>query len=214
MIDRMLKIIDLKHPLREMDAEEYAALKVNGIRFAIQCWKAEGLGHVSRMQGRGMLGLMKMDTLIVNPTLRDLPLFSYDRIFAMGNDTLIIELYDTTSAAFTCEALDQVCEEAKRLPARDPGIHWYDDIRLSQSLSKKGKASQTSDFDRVTEAYLEAWLHAECLPLHDFTRKSEKTNAYVEGLLKNGGPSTDVFLKKLGPDRTALLFRSVLFGTE
>jgi hypothetical protein len=35
----------------------------------------------------------------------------------------------------------------------------------------------------------------------------------VEGLLTNGGPSTDVFKKSLGLDKTAVLFRNILFGT-
>ena len=44
--------------------------------------------------------------------------------------------------------------------------------------------------------------------------KTEKASAYVEGLLSHGGPSTDVFKKALGEEKTAELFRRVLFGTE
>lgn len=35
---------------------------------------------------------------------------------------------------------------------------------------------------------------------------------YAEGLLANGGPSTDVFKKQFGDEKTAELFRKVLFG--
>lgn len=213
MTEKLLQTINALHPLQEKDVGEFATLKVKGMHFTIQCWTAEGLGHVSLMRAKGMLGLMKMDTLIVNPRLRDLPLFSYDRIFAMGNDTLLLELYDTTLSPFICPALDDLFEEAKSLPERDPGTHWYDDIRLPQSLSKKGKAAQTPSFDRMAAAYLDAWLHAEGT-VTDPLEKQKKTNAYVKGLLKNGGPSTDVFMKKLGQDRTTQLFRNVLFGTE
>ena len=34
------------------------------------------------------------------------------------------------------------------------------------------------------------------------------------GLLKNGGPSTDVFKKGIGDEKTAALFRKILFATE
>ena len=34
------------------------------------------------------------------------------------------------------------------------------------------------------------------------------------GLLKNGGPSTDVFKKELGEEKTEQLFRKFLFGIE
>jgi hypothetical protein len=33
-------------------------------------------------------------------------------------------------------------------------------------------------------------------------------------LLANGGPSTDVFKKGIGDEKTAALFRKTLFGTE
>ena len=44
--------------------------------------------------------------------------------------------------------------------------------------------------------------------------KLEKVSVYVEGLLSHGGPSTDVFRKAMGEEKTAELFRKVLFGTE
>ena len=44
--------------------------------------------------------------------------------------------------------------------------------------------------------------------------KREKASVYVEGLLSNGGPSTDVFKKSIGEEKTAQLFREVLFGTQ
>ncbi len=212
MTDKLLSLIGALYPLRALDAGEFARLKVHGLRFTIEAYEADGLGHVSVMRAGGMLGLMKMDTLIVNPTRRDLPLYSYDRIHAMGNDTLIIELYDTTLEAFSCEALNRLQAEARGLPDRDPGTHWYDGIRLPQSLSKKGKRAQSPAFDRLAADFLTAWLHAECPPTGDFAAKREKTAAYVNGLLAQGGPSTDVFRKALGTERTAALFRNVLFG--
>ena len=48
----------------------------------------------------------------------------------------------------------------------------------------------------------------------DAAPKREKASVYVEGLLKHGGPSTDVFKKGIGEEKTAELFRKVLFATE
>jgi hypothetical protein len=44
--------------------------------------------------------------------------------------------------------------------------------------------------------------------------KREKAGVYVEGLLTNGGPSTDVFKKGIGSEKTADLFRRILFATQ
>lgn len=45
-------------------------------------------------------------------------------------------------------------------------------------------------------------------------KKREKTEYYANGLLERGGPSTDVFKKSLGKEKTEELFKKVLFGTE
>lgn len=44
--------------------------------------------------------------------------------------------------------------------------------------------------------------------------QTEKASVYVEGLLTHGGPSTDVFKKGIGNEKTAQLFRKYLFSAE
>ena len=214
MTDHLLALLKAQYPLRPCDAGEFSALKANGMRFTVEAYEAEGLGHVSVMRAKGFFGLMKMDTLIVNPTERDLPLYSYDRILAMGNDTLIAELYDITGGGFTAPELDALLQRSSRLPDRDPGTHWYDGIRLPQSISKKGKKPEREAFDRLAEDHFAAWLNAQCPHLTDKAAKRARAAAYVDGLLTHGGPSTDVFKKALGQEKTELLFRKVLFGTD
>ncbi len=213
MTDKLLSMIKERFPLKEKNVGAFASLKANGMKFTVSAYEAEGLGHVSVMTAKGFFGLMKMDTLIVNPKTLDLPLYSYDRILAMGNDTLIVELYDTMVEPLDTEALKAVNEANKDLPERDPGTHWYDGIKLKESVSKKGK-KLTERFDAYTKDYTNAYLGLPAKPVTDAAAKREKANAYVEGLLKNGGPSTDVFKKALGEQKTAELFRKVLFGTE
>lgn len=213
MINNLLIQIQKQHPLRPISAGEWEQLKVNGMKFRISAYHAEGLGHVSVMTASGMFGLMKMDTLIVNPTDKDLPLYSYDRIYAMGNDTLIVELYDTMLTPFPAEGLQAVNKEFAHLPERDPGEHWYDSIKLPESISKKGKKAQTPDFDRMAAAQLEAYLAAPAGDVADKAAKAAKAAVYVDGLLTHGGPSTDVFKKSMGVEKTAELFRNILFGT-
>ena len=213
MTDKLLSMIKERFPLKEKNVGAFASLKANGMKFTVSAYEAEGLGHVSVMTAKGFFGLMKMDTLIVNPKTLDLPLYSYDRILAMGNDTLIVELYDTMVEPLDTEALKAVNEAYKDLPERDPGTHWYDGIKLKESVSKKGK-KLTERFDAYTKDYTNAYLGLPAKSVTDAAAKREKANAYVEGLLKNGGPSTDVFKKALGEQKTAELFRKVLFGTE
>lgn len=84
-----------------------------------------------------------------------------------------------------------------------------------ESTAKKGKKVQTPKFDALAKAYVEAYLKgANQLQLVDVEEKKKKASVYVVGLLAHGGPSTDVFKKKFGAEKTAELFRNVLFGTK
>ena len=211
MTKRLLAMIAEKYPLTPIEGANIEGLKVSGMKFNISAYRAEGIGHVSVMSAKGFFGLMKMDTLIVNPDALDLPLYSYDRILAMGNDTLIVELYDTLSS----DGFSMVDVKASysSLTERDPGKHWYDSIKLKESISKKGKKLDTPTLDRLTAEHFEAYLDA-ARPTVDFDTKREKAKFYVEGLLEKGGPSTDAFKKAIGEQRTAEIFRNILFGTK
>ena len=215
MIEKLLNAIGKRYPLTQQDAGYYATLKANGMKFSIRAYRAEGLGWVSVMTASGFFGLMKMDTLIINPTVVDLPLLSYDRVHAMGNDTLIYELYDTMVGQPDLTELDKAKGRTNLLPDHDLGKHWYDDIKLPQSFSKKCKKVQTPAFNDAAYQYLIAFLKAaQNTPACEAELKKEKASVYVEGLLSNGGPSTDVFKKSLGEEKTAQLFRTILFGTQ
>ena len=215
MIQSMLRAITEQYHLNAISPGEFSRLKISGMNFQIWAFHAEGLGHVSAMTATGFFGLMRMDTLIINPTERDLPLFSYDRVHAMGSDTLIFELYDTTTAPAPLQPLRDLREAYAALPDPDLGVHGYDSIKLDVSLAKKGKKAQSPAFDRCAMDYLRGFLaHGQEAPYCDPAEKKARAQVYVEGLLANGGPSTDVFRKGLGEEKTAVLFRNFLFGTD
>ena len=216
MVNRIKTLIDKKYPLTEIDCGEFGSMKVGGIDFSVSAYKAEGLGHMSIMSAKGFFGLMKMDTLIINPTEIDLPLYSYDRIFAMGNDTLIVELYDTTVTDFSEERMNEVKarEMYSAIPERDPGEHWYDSIKLPSSISKKGGKKHFDLIESLAESHFEAYIASDSSSVSDREAKRAKACAYVNGLLQKGGPSTDVFKKNLGSEKTKILFENFLFGTK
>jgi len=214
MTDKLLGALREKYTLTKLDAGEFASLKASGMKFSVEAYRAEGLGHVSVMRAKGFFGLMKMDTLMIVPTDIDLPLYSYDRIYAMGNDTLIVELYNTLITGTDLSALDGVKAKFAELPERDPGEHWYDSIKLAQSISKKGKKALENSFDAFAEEHFNAYLNANADQVTLTAEKKELSARYVDGLLSQGGPTTDVFKKELGQEKTSLLFKQVLFGTD
>ncbi len=198
----------------ESSLKECRKMKVGPMKFSIVAMDIEGVGRLSVMEGTAMFGLMKMDTIMLTPAKKDAPLISYDRIFAMGNDTLIIEMYDTCVNSKSYPTLAKIKEKYAGLPERDPGKHWYDDIKCPESLSKAGKKI-TPEMTAFAKEYLAEYASIlAASPEVDEVEKQKKNSEYVEGLLNNGGPSTDQFIKAIGKEKTAELFRTVLFGTK
>lgn len=200
--------------LKEIPGGEYASLKVNGITFDMKFYDAEGLGRVSLMKGKAMLGLMKMDTLIIDPKEVDSPLLSIENISALGNQIVICELYDTCTAPYDTAVFEEVNKTVEDIPDGKSDPHWYDDIRMKVSASKKGKKKDKVLLRQYITAYVNAFVTDACARkglAFDIEKKQEKIDYYVGGLLKFGGPSTDVFIKGIGREKTEKLFKELLF---
>lgn len=212
MIEKLIALLEERYRLEERDAGEFSRMKVSGMTFNIEAYSAPGLGCLSVMKAKGFLGLMKMETLIIVPLVKDMPLFSWDRVFAAGNETVICELYDTLLSPFDTAALSSVKNKYASIPDGECGKHWYDDIKLSQSIYKKDRRNPL--LSPLSYDYLKAYLDSPASTVTDRDKKREKTEKYVKGLLSHGGPSTDVFKKKIGEEKTALLFEKVLFRAE
>lgn len=219
MRDRMIARWAGEFALTERDLGPNARLRVGPMTFTLRQWQAAGVGNLSVMSGGTLLGLMKMDTVIFTPLERDAPLFSYDRIRVLGNDTMLVELYDTQVDGPACLAgplaeLEGLKEALGDIGAYSPGPRWYDAIRLPQSLAKKGRGAA----DRLDRAAGQAaGIYSAMLkqaPACGRAEKRARTLEYVQGLLTNGGASTDLFVKKLGQARTEEIFRGILFGVD
>lgn len=199
--------------------DEFRAMKTSKMKTNIEQYNVEGLGNMTFQHASAMFGMMKMEMMCITPTDRDVPLFSFDAINAMGNYTLIIELYDVMlDKTDRIElALEEIKEQYKDLPDDDRGEHWYDSIKMPSSVSKKGrrKALEVA-CDELYGKYLEAYFAAakEMPEVADKEVKRAASDAYVQGLLDNGGPSTDIFVDMLGKDKTTEYFKKYIFGTE
>ena len=213
MLDKFLNEIKEKYELSEIDTLGYDGIKISGMKFNIRAYRAENFGHISLMSAKGLFGIMKMDTLIVTPIEKDLPLYSYDRMRVFGRDLLMAEMFDTLLGKFDPSPINSISAEYENLPDADAGEHWYDSIKLG-GIAKKGGKKRAAVFDEFAYKHFRAFISSEAENVTDTDAKLEKSDEYVRGLLQNGGPSTDVFKKAIGQERTALLFKKVLFGTE
>ena len=217
MIDEILTALKRAFPVEEVDLGSRAVQKVKPMKFALRQFKIGGVGNLFVMQGKALLGLMKMDTVILTPLFVDAPLYSYDRIFAMGRDTMLQEFYDIRLEKNGQENLDRIAGRRAMIAGmaeHDPGRHWYDSMLLPESVFRKGRSCK-AQADAYELAVLGDFIDLlKAAPACDEALKRAKANTYVNGLFENGGPSTDAFVKAIGREEARRLFGQVIFGTD
>lgn len=212
----MEELIDLfaeRYPLQKIDVGEFAKMKVSPMKVEIEAYDIPSLGRLSRLKGKAMLGLMKMESLILAPKERDFPLFNCDSMKIGRKTVLLIELYDTCKEKASCPNLAAAKERFSSCSPYPQKSAWYDSLKRQESVAVVAKGK--NDFPSLAKGYVEALLKdleeaKAILP----EEKNPLNKAYVDGLLENGGASTDVFLKRLGKEETSMLFHRFLFGTE
>ena len=211
MNERIFTAAAARFPLRERDIGEFARLRGRGMDFKVKAYEAPGAGSLCLMEMRGMAGLMKMETAVFSPTELDGPLFSVDAISAMGRDTLILELYDTTLSHPDFAELGEIRARYAALEGYDPGEHWYDPMRLAVSDYKRGRKTAGA-YDPFVRDYAQRYfaLLAAC-PRCGEEEKKKQNAVFADGLLQNGGPAVNQFVKMLGEEKTAAFLRTVMF---
>jgi len=208
----VLDLFSRQGVLAPKDVTPWQTFSGKGMTFQLQSYDWEGCACVSYLTMRAFFGLMKMETVICTPCTKDLPLFSYDMIHALGRHTLLIEVYDTQVDPVDLSPLQAVKDAYLNLKDKSVKPNWYDSLRLPPSTCKVGPASSLSALStEMTTAYLALFGTARDV---DPAVKTARNSAYVEGLISNGGPAINTVRQILGPAAAESLFRRFLFGTE
>ncbi|MBQ6218031.1 MAG: hypothetical protein IJK53_11715 [Erysipelotrichaceae bacterium] len=214
MIEKLIEEFAQSYTFDAIENKEFDSFKVNGMDFEVKAYDAQFLGRVSSMKGKMKFGLMKMETLIVNPLELDVPLFSLDLIQVPGKLIVILEQYDTLVNAKRNESVFlNIKEKYEYLEDHPSKSAWYDELRYSSSIGKKVSKKKADRVKEMIEEYFEAYLDL-CRDARVIEKEEKKVKAdlYRDGLLENGGASTDSFLKAWGKEKTERFFKEVLFG--
>lgn len=213
-----INIISNYFTMTKCDAGPYGDFKKGTMKVHIDWYICQGLGNVCVLKASAMFGLMKMSTLVINPFEKDAPLFSFDYINAMGNHTLLLELYDTMEEhgenfIDSLKDLNAVKSSLSQTLANyDLGKHWYDYLKLSPSLAVRTKRANIPQLEQAASNYLELYMKL-LTSVKPASSKNLKVAEYVDGLFLHGGPSTDAFKKALGEKSARELFEKIVFNT-
>ncbi len=222
-VEAALAVLREGHTLTPVDAGKYRTIKVYGMmKFLVDQYTLEGVGNVSVMRLDMGLPLMTMATVVVTPLEKNAPLLSADYIYMMGSRKTYIEFYDLVAEQdenyrARIAALAAIGEKYGSLGSCAPAPAWYDHL-LTATAYKSGKAADDGALIALLTDCVRGYMElCDVAPVLDEAGREEKrriTAQYVDGLVEQGGTSTNVFKKALGEETTRDFFGRVFFGTE
>ena len=219
-IDSVMDELRENYTVTPLDAGEYGEIKLYGImKFKVEQYDIEELGNLSVM--RINMGVMQMSSVVITPKDKNLPLMSADYIYLLTNRKAYLEFYDlvkekddTYNTLLT--NLSDIQKKYDYLNNLEVSPAWYEHL-LSVASYKACNMNSDKDIETMLLDSLDAYIqHSKQIPLLSEEEKQEKltlTVNYTDGLITNGGISTDVFKSALGPDITKKFFDNVFFGT-
>lgn len=215
--ETFLKALKESYAVTENDCREFSAFSKKGMHFQAKSYEFGNIGHYCILTMSGMLGLMKMETLVFSVYGKDVPLFNIDSVTVFKQRTQLMEFYDTRlgdSDESAAIPYFKIKERDNDLPDYISGEHWYDPILLPCSYGKKAKGKDAR-LIQSSEDYFGAYLDElkqakEC----DGKEKKEKNRAFAEGLLHNGGPAVDQVTKLFGKEFAVTLILDIMYGVK
>lgn len=207
IIQTVLENASLIFKLQELPTKTF---KKNGMRFDISFYQNDDI-LISTIDMKAMLGLMRMDSIIITTPAKDLPVFSMDAIKVMGNKTFLADFYNTLVSQDERTSDTVLATKFSHLPDFKRESRWYDSILLPNSIAKKNKNLYLEGMaSTIFDYYMDWFNHANEV---DPEEKKQKTKEYVDNLLTKGGPSTEQFQKLFGNETTINLYYE-LFGVK
>ena len=219
-VDAVLAELNENFTVTPVDVGDYKEMKIYGImKFDVEQYDIKDIGNLSIM--RMNMGLMQMATVVITPQDKNLPLLSADYMYILSNRKAYLEFYDvvaTKDDAYNTllGALSNVLKNYEHLENIVASEAWYAHL-LTVTSYKGGSFDADNDLKGMLVDCLNTYMsHAKQIPLLTEEEKVEKltiTVNYTDGLIEQGGISTDVFKKELGPQETKKFIDNIFFGT-
>ncbi len=136
-----------------------------------------------------------------------------------GTRKLYIECYDIPEDAENqalCAEIDAIFAQYNEWEEIEMEQAWYADLIMTafyRSASKKDDAAIETLTAQLLTTYLQAAKLRAVLSQEAQEEKVAGLEAYCNGLVTEGGISTDVFKDALGAEETLRFFERVFFGT-
>lgn len=220
-INRAMDAITSKYDLKEVETGKFSNLQIQGIDYSIKQYDVIGVGNLLVMDSRDSSKL-QMASVVLTPYYKSLPLFSTDYIYMQEKRSFLIEYYDLVPEKdeFYLNYMNKFANlKAEHDQLEDMILKecWYDSLKPVCTAKKTDRTKDSeisSMFVDNLELFIEMEKSSKLLTTEERKLKWKVTQDYTDGLVDNGGVSTNVFKAIMGSDATKDFFNEVFFGTS
>lgn len=214
MINTIKQIIEKDYVLKERDMGDLQEIHKGMYHFYNHSYSIIGVGSFFTMEMRAMLGLMKMQTIVISPQYKELDFCNVDAIHALSNDTLMLEMYRSSNQSCDLSEFDELRNKVKNLTDYESAPRWYDSYKRSSCIAKKGVRARRIH-QELTKQYINIYIDLlKKAPYCDYSEKQQLTNDYVSKLIENGGAAVDSLVKMIGREPTVQLINRFMFNVK
>ena len=210
------------YELRELEiCPELTRFTVAGRVHAVRQLEIVGVGNLTVMTNPEP-GPMQMDSFVLTPYYKNLPLFTSDYMYFEDRRMFLNEIYslvdyqDELYLGFI-EKFAENCRKYEHLPPMPLRPCWYDDIRpvvLARTTLPENDDEIFELFMLNLETFIEMEKASPLLGAAEKAAKWQRNYDYARALVEDGGVSTDLFVQSLGADKTKEFFYSVFFAPD
>ncbi len=216
MIQRMLEEIKSKYVCEKQDADIFEKVMIDGAAFHISTYNAKGLGCVTTVEMKRLIGLWEMQSLIITPYEKDMPIYYYNRHREKGHYIYRVDVFGAEFQQMDVSAMVDVVEKYAGLPEEPQKEHWYDEYKLPVGVVKKVPKNRKEDLAPMIWEHFCAYMDMlELAPVCKPAEKKKKVNAFVKELCAKGGIAIiEIFNGTYNKKVTEKLANEVLFGLK
>lgn len=140
MLDKVIDRFKKEYRMKTVNPGQYGKLVIQGVNFTLECYDADGLGRVSVMHVKGLLGLIKREILVISPLECEMPVVTFERYKAIGRETFIWKQNDFINPV-ECVKVEG---KKKELAEYDASV----DGRIQEYIDKAKAAKPCNELER------------------------------------------------------------------
>ena len=199
--------------------ELFAYPVVSGRPNHVRRFDIKGVGNLLAMTAKDVEA-NQLSSFVIMPYYKNLPLFSTDFVYNDDNRFFLIEIYDLSVAhdevwnagIGTFDACAKAWDDMPVFPTQP---RWYDKI-LPVCIAKAPTCEQDDlSIQRFLETlglFVQMEKALPVLSAEDRAKKWQLNKDYSDGLIDEGGVSTDLWISALGAENVRRFFDEVFFG--